>query len=181
MALTDQRISNILGVPFLAVQSHWPLVVSALQEQGIGSEMTQIAALATIGTEVPKFEPINEMGGDGYFTRIYGHRTDLGNVEPGDGAKYHGRGFIQLTGRANYARYGNALGLDLEGEPDLALTPDVAARVLALFFKTMKVDRAANEQDWIKVRRLVNGGLNGWERFHSLVSSLTRAVLEVAP
>jgi putative chitinase len=48
-------------------------------------------------------QPISEFGDDAYFTRLYEGRDDLGNTQPGDGAKFHGRGYVQLTGRRNYA------------------------------------------------------------------------------
>jgi len=81
--------------------------------------------------------PIKEFGGPNYFFRMYdkaGQRPNvakrLGNTQPGDGARYFGRGYVQLTGRANYHDTGRKLGIDLEGNPDLALDPAVAAKVL---------------------------------------------------
>lgn len=78
-------------------------------------------------------QPIKEMGGNAYFKRMYDIEGDrpakareLGNTRPGDGALYAGRGYVQLTGRLNYARYG------LEGRPDDAMKPDVAAMILKL-------------------------------------------------
>jgi hypothetical protein len=62
-------------------------------------------------------------GPDAIAERIYGGRRDLGNLQPGDGARYIGRGYMQLTGRANYAAAGAALGLDLERHPELAEEP----------------------------------------------------------
>ena len=122
---------------------------------------------------MPSFLPINEYGGDAYFTKMYEGRKDLGNTQPGDGARYHGRGYIQLTGRANYRSYGQKLGLALEQNPDLALEPDVAARILARYMKDHGVDRLAAAGDWEGVRRAVNGGLNGWDRFSGLVQKLS--------
>ena len=134
-----------------------------------------IAILATIGTEVGSFNPINEFGGTQYFTRMYEGRTDLGNTQPGDGARYHGRGFIQITGRANYRDYGKKLGVPLEEQPELALSPDVAARILARYFKDRGLGAAARRGQWKHVRTRVNGGLNGWPRFIELVRKLKRA------
>ena len=59
----------------------------------------------------------------------YEGRRDLGNTQPGDGKRYW-EGYIQITGRANYRRYGKKLGIDLENNPELAEQPDIAARVL---------------------------------------------------
>ena len=83
--------------------------------------------------------PIKEIGGPKYFFRMYDRKgarpavaKRLGNTQDGDGARYFGRGYVQLTGRANYHNAGSKLGVDLEGKPDLALDPDVAAKVMVL-------------------------------------------------
>jgi len=171
MPLDPATIAEKCGAPSQNVADNWPLIVAALTEQGILSDLVEVAAAATVGTEVPRFEPISEMGGPEYLSR-YDFNTELGNTEPGDGALFKGRGFIQLTGRANYEAAGRALDIDLVGTPDAALDPATAARVLAWFFKTHHVADAADGEQWITVRRRVNGGLNGWDRFSSLVGAL---------
>jgi hypothetical protein len=82
-------------------------------------------------------QPITEYGGPMYFFRMYdpyGQRPKvakrLGNSQRGDGERYCGRGYVQLTGRANYRRAGQKLGVDLEAHPELALNPAIAARIL---------------------------------------------------
>lgn len=95
-------------------------------------------ALATAYHETAHtMQPINEYGGNAYFHRMYdpeGQRPDAarknGNTQPGDGVRYHGRGYVQLTWRNNYRRAGEAIGQPLEDQPDLALRPDVAGAVL---------------------------------------------------
>ena len=84
-------------------------------------------------------------------------------------------GFIQLTGRANYRSYGQKLGVPLEAQPDLALDAAVAARVLATYMRDRNLGALAGKGDWQGVRRGVNGGLNGWDRFSSLVTKLQQA------
>ena len=171
--LSAEQIAGIVGAPVDAVRLHWPAVKKALAERGLKSHAAQVAAIATIGVEVGgTFKPINEYGDTAYFTRMYDGRADLGNTKPGDGARYHGRGFIQLTGRANYRAYGKKLGLPLEAQPELALRPDVAAAILAEYMKERKVAESASAGDWQAVRRKVNGGLNGWPRFEQLVKRL---------
>jgi predicted chitinase len=103
---------------------------------------------------------------------MYEGRTDLGNTQPGDGAKYHGRGFVKLTGRSNYRSYGQALGVPLEDNPDLALDPDIAARIFAQFFNWCGIPDCARHGDWRGVRRRVNGGYDGWDRFIAFVQAL---------
>ncbi|MFN4025332.1 MAG: peptidoglycan-binding protein [Hyphomonas sp.] len=94
---------------------------------------------------------------------VYGPQTALGqrlgNTQPGDGWKFRGRGFIQLTGRDNYTRYGNAAGLDLANDPDI-ISKDLtkSIEVAAAFWKTNGLNRWADENDAAKVSRGVNRG-----------------------
>jgi hypothetical protein len=170
-----EQIASLLGCKVANVRRYWPALRAALAEEGLGDEASTIAALATVATEVPDFAPINEYGNESYFRRMYEGRADLGNTRPGDGIRYHGRGFIQLTGRANYRGYGNKLGVPLEQHPDLALDAKVAARILATYMKDHGIRDLAARGDWQGVRRAVNGGLNGWERFSSCVHVLQHA------
>lgn len=73
---------------------------------------------------------------------MYGGR--MGNTEAGDGYRYRGRGYIQLTGRETYRRAGEALGIDLERSPDLAADPENAARI-ALWYWQTRVPVAARD------------------------------------
>lgn len=91
---------------------------------------------------------------------IYGGRRDLGNTEPGDGWKFHGRGFVQLTGHYNYERYGKALGLDLVNHPDLAADPANAAKIAVQYWKETVV-RQGHQTDVTQATRDINGGSNG--------------------
>jgi predicted chitinase len=173
--LSPTGIASALSCSPANVKRYWPAIQAACVENGLTDKASVIAVLATVGTEVASFEPINEFGGPEYFTKNYEGRTDLGNTTPGDGARYHGRGFIQLTGRANYRGYEQKLGVPLEEKPELALDAAVAARVLGCYFKDRGIAGDARKGDWKAVRRKVNGGLNGWDRFSALVSSLEQA------
>lgn len=174
--LPPDRIAGAVGASRPAVAANWPLLDQALRRAGMRDVATRIAAVATVVTEVGHgFRPINEYGGPGYFTRMYEGRSDLGNTRPGDGARFHGRGYIQLTGRANYRTYGRRLGVPLEQKPELALRPSVAAGVLATYFAERGVGAAAARGQWLQVRRAVNGGLNGWTTFEHAVAALLAA------
>lgn len=168
--LNAQQIASILRVPLLNVQSHLPAVLTALADYCMDDKAGVILAIATIGTEVPMFAPVEEHASGG----AYEGRKSLGNTEPGDGPRFKGRGFIQLTGRANYTHFGEKLGVDLVAQPERALDPYLGAKILALYFKERKVIDAARNGDWSKARRLVNGGDNGMPRFLGLVNSLER-------
>ena len=102
--------------------------------------------------------------------KIYGEIRDFGNIEPGDGWRYRGRGMVMLTGRYNYGKYGNLAGVNnLVDEPDLIEVPDVDAHiVMAYFFPNEKISRLQQyltEQppDWVALRRMVIGGVAGLE------------------
>lgn len=116
-------------------------------------------ALATTFHETARtMLPIKEKGGPSYFTNRYdirgGHpdiARRLGNVQPGDGALFYGRGYVQLTGRQNYERAGAKLrnagiAVDLLAHPDDALKPEIAAPVMFL----------GMEQGWFTGRKLAD-------------------------
>lgn len=145
----------------------------------------QIAALATVAVETGTFLPIPEYAnGDAYEGR-----ADLGNTQPGDGRRYKGRGFIQVTGRSNYTTYGSLLGVDLIGNPDLALDPAVASQIFALYFTNhrirwlpapaplMNCADLARAGEWRGVRVAVNGGEHGLSRFLAIVTALGGATM----
>lgn len=177
-AIQPETISEILGPfgPIENVRVNWPLIEGALERQEISSLATRIAAIATVAVETGRFSPIRERGGPAYFTKNYEGRADLGNTQPGDGAKFCGRGYIQITGRGNYSEYGRQIGVDLLANPDLALDPAIGAQVLALFFRAKNIPRLAEDGKWESVRRRVNGGLNGWDRFTAYVDALSKAL-----
>jgi predicted chitinase len=163
------------------VRRYWPKIVDQLQNAGINDRATQIAALATLDVEVgDRFEPIPEYAsGDAYEGR-----ADLGNTRPGDGRRYKGRGFIQVTGRSNYRTYGRKVAelwgagdaddLNLEAHPENALQEDVASAVLAVYFRDRGIPALAARGDWQAVRKAVNGGLNGYDTFKATVDALQR-------
>lgn len=163
----EKFLSFYINTPFYESASKcWEAVYKAFGD-GV-SPLVMAGAMATIRVEVGKrFKPIMEYASG----EAYENRRDLGNINPGDGVHYKGRGFIQLTGRSNYAIFGQKIGLDLISNPDLALDTEVGAKILAQYFKDRGVVEACLSQDWLRVRKLVNGvnratGLpNGWADF----------------
>ncbi|MBL8560388.1 MAG: hypothetical protein JNM47_16825 [Hyphomonadaceae bacterium] len=96
----------------------------------------------------------------------YEGRASLGNTQPGDGRRYKGRGIIQLTGRNNYRRYGQLLGLDLENNPELAAIPENAVKIACEYWKQTTVggvtmNMLADRDDINTITRRINGGYNG--------------------
>jgi len=91
-------------------------------------------------------------------------RKNLGNTEEGDGHRFRGRGYTQLTGRDNYTAAGDALGVDLANNPDMAADPDIAAKIATWYWKSKPgVREAAQAGDTEAVTRKINGGTNGLE------------------
>jgi putative chitinase len=110
--------------------------------------------------ETGKFVYLTELGGDAYFTK-YDGRADLGNTQPGDGARFRGRGLFQITGRANYAKYGADLKIDLVDDPARAADPDVATETACLFWNDHDLNTLADADDGTGITRKINGGVNG--------------------
>ena len=109
---------------------------------------------------------------------VYGGR--MGNVDPGDGYKYRGRGYIQLTGRETYREIGKVAGLDLEGSPELAAKPENAIRIACAFWTWKKINPSCDVGDFTAVTKRINGGTNGLtDRLEWL--SKVQAVVKVAP
>lgn len=172
--IAPARIAQLLLANASNVAANWPTIEAALDSLGCASNLTAVAALATIRVECPPFKPrTEEYNGtpEEYFKR-YDNRPDLGNTTPGDGLKFRGRGYIQITGKANYTSYGHNLGVDLIANPDAALEPNTAAAIFAVYFRDHHIAAAAEAKDWEHVRRLVNGGLNDYADFLKYVNIL---------
>ena len=90
---------------------------------------------------------------------VYGGR--MGNDDPGDGYRYRGRGYIQLTGRETYKKVGNIAGLDLEANPELAAKPENAIKIACAFWTWKKINPACDAGDFTGVTQKINGGTNG--------------------
>jgi len=134
-------------------------LLSAFENDATWISVQEIAyALATIKHETAgTFEPITERGSKSYFNK-YDGREDLGNTEPGDGYRYRGRGYVQITGRKNYRKFG------IDAEPEKALEPDTAFPILSVGMhvgsftgKKLSDYINANKKDYKNARRIING------------------------
>ncbi len=125
--------------------------------------------LAQAAHESDRFRTLEEYGGPASFAR-YDGRRDLGNTQAGDGARYHGRGLFQLTGRANYRRYGALIGLDLEGSPERAKEPAVSLAIAFAYWRDRGCNAAADADDVVAVTKLINGGHNGLAQRRQLLA-----------
>ena len=144
----------------------------AMDKAGISHPTERAMFLAQMSHESGGFRYDEEIASG----KAYEGRRDLGNTQPGDGQKFKGRGFIQLTGRDNYERFGEKIGVDLVHNPDAAKDPEIAADIAVAYWKE-RVDRsAAQAGDVAAVTKDINGGFNGLqdrkERFTEYRSTL---------
>lgn len=155
------------------VTAHLPNVLAALKAAELNDRSMVLMALATIYVETGQFAPLVEFQGDsntspgGHPYDRYDDRSDLGNRGAPDGNTFKGRGFVQVTGRNNYAKYGPLVGADLIAQPDLALDSVIASKILAAYLKSVEtaVRVATAERSLEDMRRTVNGGIIGLDMF----------------
>ena len=113
--------------------------------------------LAQLAHESGNFKYMEEIASGA----AYEGRKDLGNTQAGDGKRFKGRGPIQLTGRANYRRYGQQLGIDFENNPEIVALPSVGLLVACKFWSDNDLNVVADRDDVTTITRRINGGLNG--------------------
>ena len=130
---------------------------AAMLEFGITTPARQASFLAQVGHESGQLRYVRELASG----QAYEGRADLGNVQPGDGVRFRGRGLLQVTGRANYAACGKALGLDLLAQPELLEHAVNACRSAGWFWQTRGLNALADAGDQVRVTRRINGGTNG--------------------
>lgn len=131
-------------------------------EFGILTPQRQAAFLANVRHETGGFRYLVEIWGPTDAQRRYEVPFDLGkrlgNTEHGDGFRYRGRGWFQLTGRGNYRRYGKALGIDLEAKPDLAAECEAGARIAGLYWSEAKCNALIDAGNFDGVCDVINRG-----------------------
>ena len=138
-----------------------------MSKRGITTVNRIAGFLSQVGVESEEFLYTKELGGNAYFAK-YDSGTPigkrLGNTQPGDGAKYKGRGFIQVTGRSNYTQCGKDLGLDLVNNPQILEQMDKAVLSAGWYWNLRNINAACDADDIVRITKLVNGGTNHLDR-----------------
>ncbi len=172
--VTDDELRQIMPNCAAAKRAAYlPFIQQAMQEFEITSYLREAAFLAQLAHESGELRYMEELASGA----AYEGRADLGNTQPGDGKRYKGRGPIQLTGRANYQKYGDLLGLDLINNPTVAATPQVGFRIAGQYWKLNGLNELADKGlQIVTIRRKgqnqqvpafdaitfkINGGFNG--------------------
>lgn len=135
------------------------ILLEALKESEIENPIEQDMFMAQMAHETGDFHYDEEIASG----EAYEGRKDLGNTEPGDGKRFKGRGYIQITGRSNYKHFGDKIGIDLIADPEKAKDPEIAAKVAIAYWLERVNRKAARSGDVITVTRNINGGINGLE------------------
>src|SRR5262245_21913929 len=177
--LTDSDLQQIMPrLPQAKLQLYLPFMNRVMQIYEIDTPLRASAFLAQIAHESGELKFMEEIWGPTAQQKKYEPPSEvasrLGNTQQGDGFRYRGRGPIQITGRANYKKYGDLLGVDLIGNPDLAATPQFAFSTAGLFWKLNGLNELADVQDFTTITKRINGGLNGLaerERYYDIAKN----------
>jgi putative chitinase len=155
--MTSADLLAIMPFAKSRIAAFFSPIVAAMDEFDINTQARQAAFLAQVGHESGQLRYVRELASGA----AYEGRNDLGNIQPGDGVRFKGRGLIQITGRTNYAACGVALGLDLIALPELLEEPENACRSAGWFWKTHGLNELADAGDQVRVTKRINGGTNG--------------------
>jgi predicted chitinase len=168
MLTTEQLQAIMPGLSAKKNAEFLPFLQGAMREFAIDAPARVAAFLAQLAHESGQFRFMEEIWGPTPAQRRYepqsGLAANLGNTEPGDGKRFKGRGPIQITGRANYRRFGDLLGVGLVEDPARAAVPELAFRIAGLFWSKKGLNELADRATpdaFREITRRINGGFNG--------------------
>ncbi len=164
--ISDQQLQRIMPkLPEDKRQVFLPFLNRVMAISAIDTPLRAAAFLAQIAHESGELRFLEEIWGPTEAQRRYeppGSLAErLGNTEPGDGKRFRGRGPLQITGRYNYKKYGELLGVDLVSNPDLASTPQIGLSIAGMYWTKNRLNQLADIGDFTGITRRINGGLNG--------------------
>jgi putative chitinase len=159
--LTEEMLRAIMpGAGSAMIERYLSPLTTAMDDNQVNTPLRVAHFLAQIGHESADLRFAEEIASG----KAYEGRVDLGNTEPGDGPRFKGRGLIQLTGRANYVRYGQARSRDFITPTNytlIATDPNLAVDVSCWFWTTHGLNALADSDNIEAITRKINGGLNG--------------------
>jgi putative chitinase len=163
-----QRWPVIFGIALTSLMPHLNASLGKVTDYERLLEAAMVGGQITTKLRIAAFlaQLAHESGELRYFEELatgqaYEGRKDLGNSQIGDGPRFKGRGPIQLTGRLNYTRAGEALGLDLVGHPEIAATPGAGFRIAVWYWVTHSLNALADAGDFDGITLRINGALRG--------------------
>lgn len=142
------------------IQKYGPKLIEAMKKHNISlSEQREAAFIAQIAHESGSLRYVEEIASG----EAYEGRKDLGNIQPGDGKKFKGRGLIQITGRSNYKAVSDALKYDFVSKPEDLELPGPACFSAAWFWQHAGLNRLADIEAFERITKRINGGLTNYE------------------
>lgn len=176
LVLSEAQIRAMFPNAGRRLEPHLPYIAPALEAADIAAPERIAAFLAQLAHESGEYRYMEEIA-DG---SAYEGRADLGNVQPGDGPRFKGRGPMQITGRTNTEACLVALGLPADSDPGILGTPAYATASACWFWNSRRLSPLADRGWFRTITRIINGGYNGladrlqyWQR--------NRAVLGLPP
>ena len=166
MSITKEQVKKIIGAKTYS-DDKLKLIVDALNDTfnryEINTTLRMAHFLAQVLHESSAFRYTTEIWGNTPAQLKYDTRIDLGNTPEadGDGYKYRGRGWIQLTGKANYKLASTEFGQDFINKPELLQQYPYAALAAGWFWKRKGLNAYADKDDIMTITKKVNGGYNG--------------------
>jgi predicted chitinase len=170
MSITAGTLERIYPtLPRDKAEKYAPLLAEAMREGNITTERRAAAFLAQLGHESASLKFFEELGPMPYWSKYSG------------GARYHGRGPIQLTHDYNYRAAGKALGLPLLEHPELAAKPENGFRIAVWFWVTHGLNGLADKGQFRAISIRINGGLNGIKDRFSRWNHIKRLGADILP
>lgn len=160
---TLNQLKKIMPDAGSRADMYYQSLSGAMDHYEITNVYRAAAFLATIAHESGQLRYVKEIWGPTAAQLRYEGRADLGNITPGDGKRFMGRGFIQITGRSNYAKLSQAFQVDFIAFPQYLELPEYASLSACWWWATHGCNQMADVPDFIGVTKIVNGGLNGIE------------------
>lgn len=169
--ISAAQLAKVLSVSQRTIDPfhvHLQLIMPTYQ---IDTPLREAAFLAQVAHESGRFYYTEELASG----TAYEGRKDLGNIRPGDGVKFKGRGLIQLTGRSNYKDFSRHCGIDFITTPELLSLPEHAVRSACWFWQSRGLNELADAGEFEKITRIINGGFNGLEERTEFYQALYHA------
>lgn len=141
------------------IDTYLPVLNKYMAQYAITGRLRISAFIAQVLHESGAFYYTEEIASG----KAYEGRIELGNTSKGDGVKYKGRGFIQITGKSNYAKLSNYLCFDFVSHPDQLSNPPYCVQSACWFWSTKGLNGLADKGDFKKITLRVNGGYNGYQ------------------
>lgn len=157
--VTAEQIASCTGCSILRAAIWLTPLNAAMDEFGINTSARQAMFLAQVGHESDSLIFVKEIWGPTPQQLTYQGR--MGNINPGDGKKYMGRGPIETTGHDNYVKVMMAIGIDCVAHPELLEEPTNGARASAYFWQSNGLNVFADSGDIVDCTKRINGGTNG--------------------